>query len=71
VREIQGLLYEQYEVEVSPQLISEVTEEVMAEVKEWQSRPLEAVYAAVFIDAIGSARISVYRMSPRLCPAGS
>lgn len=51
-REIQALLYEQYEVEVSPQLISEVTEEVMAEVKEWQSRPLEATYAMVIFDAL-------------------
>jgi putative transposase len=52
VREIQALLYEQYEVEVSPQLISEVTEEVIDEVKEWQSRPLEPTYALVLFDAL-------------------
>src|SRR5262245_30477226 len=38
VREIQAFLQEQYGVEVSPDLISEVTDAVMAEVKEWQNR---------------------------------
>ena len=43
-REIQGHLEEIYKVEVSPTLISNVTEAVMEEVKSWQSRPLDTVY---------------------------
>jgi putative transposase len=43
-REIQGHLQEMYGVEVSPTLISEVTEAVTDEVKAWQSRPLEPIY---------------------------
>jgi Transposase, Mutator family len=45
VREIQGYLIETYGTEVSPQLISTVTDGVLAEVTAWQSRPLESVYA--------------------------
>lgn len=52
VREIQGFLAEMYEVEVSPDLISTVTDSVVAEVTGWQSRPLEAVYPVVFFDAL-------------------
>ena len=52
VREIQGHLAEMYGVEVSPDLISRVTDEVMAEVTAWQTRPLEAMYPAVFFDAL-------------------
>lgn len=52
VREIQGFLAEMYEVEVSPDLISTVTDGVVAEVRTWQSRPLEAVYPVVFFDAL-------------------
>lgn len=51
-REIQGHLEEMYQVEVSPALISTVTEAVMEEVKTWQSRPLEAVYPIVYLDAL-------------------
>jgi len=51
-REIQGHLKELYEVEVSPTLISNVTDAVLEDVKEWQSRPLEAVYPIVYLDAI-------------------
>ncbi len=51
VREIQGYLVETYGTEVSPQLISTVTDAVLAEVTAWQSRPLEAVYAVVLFDA--------------------
>jgi putative transposase len=52
VREIQGYLVESYGAEVSPQLISTVTDGVLAEVTTWQSRPLEAVYPVVFFDAL-------------------
>ncbi|MEP6922781.1 MAG: IS256 family transposase [bacterium] len=51
-REIQGHLEEIYKVDVSPALISNVTEEVMEEVKRWQSRPLDAVYPIVYLDAL-------------------
>jgi putative transposase len=51
-REIQGHLEEIYKVEVSPTLISNVTEAVMEEVKIWQSRPLDAVYPIVYLDAL-------------------
>src|SRR6266542_4577845 len=52
VREIQGHLQELYGVEVSPDLISRVTAAVLEEVKVWQSRPLEAVYPIVYLDAL-------------------
>jgi len=51
-REITGHLEEIYGVEVSPTLISNVTEAVMEEVKNWQGRPLEPVYPIVYLDAI-------------------
>ena len=51
-REIQGHLAEIYGVEVSPTLISDVTEAVLDEVKAWQSRPLEAIYGIVYLDAL-------------------
>jgi len=51
-REIQGHLEEIYGAEVSPQLISTVTDAVAAEVAEWQSRPLEPLYPVMFFDAI-------------------
>jgi putative transposase len=52
VREIQGFLAEMYALDVSPELISRVTDEVMGEVTAWQSRPLEAMYPVVFFDAL-------------------
>ena len=51
-REIQGHLEEMYQVEVSPTLISNVTEAVLEQVKAWQSRPLDAVYPIVYLDAL-------------------
>lgn len=51
-REIQGHLEEMYQVEVSPGLISNVTDAVMEEVKGWQTRPLDAIYAIVYLDAL-------------------
>jgi len=51
-REIEGHLKEMYGVEVSPMLISSVTEAVMEEVKTWQSRPLEETYAILYLDAL-------------------
>src|SRR5437868_3935329 len=51
-RDIQGHLQEMYGVEVSPTLISGVTDAVLEEVKQWQSRPLDALYAIVYLDAL-------------------
>jgi putative transposase len=52
VREIQGHLAELYGTEVSPDLISKVTDAILEEVREWQSRPLETIYPVVFFDAL-------------------
>jgi putative transposase len=52
VREIQGHLRDLYGVEVSPDLVSTVTDAVLEEVAEWQNRPLDALYAIVFFDAL-------------------
>jgi len=52
VRDIQGHLREIYDVEVSPDLISKITDAVHAEVAEWQSRPLDRVYPVIFLDAL-------------------
>jgi putative transposase len=51
-REIQGHLEEIYGVEISPSLISTVTDAVLDEVRAWQSRPLEAVYPVLYLDAL-------------------
>ena len=51
-RDIQGHLEEIYAFEVSPSLISEVTEAVMEDVRAWQSRPLDPVYPIVYLDAL-------------------
>jgi putative transposase len=67
-REIEGHLLEIYGVEISPTLVSQVTEAVMADVVSWQSRPLEEVYPIVYFDALWGkvrengqvAKIAVY-----------
>lgn len=51
-REIQATFQEMYDADVSPTLVSRVTESVMDEVIEWQSRPLDAVYPIVYLDCI-------------------
>jgi putative transposase len=51
-REIQGHLRELYGLDVSPDLVSAVTDAVLEEIAEWQNRPLEALYPLVFFDAI-------------------
>ncbi|WP_323072712.1 IS256 family transposase [Mycetohabitans endofungorum] len=52
VREIQGFLQQMYGIEVSPDFVSTVTDAVIDEVREWQQRPLEAMYPVVFFDAL-------------------
>jgi len=51
-REIQAFLAEMYAAEVSPDLISTVTDAVLDEVTAWQARPLEPMYPVVFFDAL-------------------
>ena len=51
-REIQGHLEQMYGVQVSPALVSEITDAVMDEVRVWQNRPLEPIYGIVFLDAL-------------------
>ncbi|OYX28769.1 MAG: IS256 family transposase [Hydrogenophilales bacterium 32-62-9] len=63
VREIQSHLEEMYGTEVSPTLISSITDAVIEEVKAWQSRALDALYPIVYLDCIhvkvrdGSVRV--------------
>ena len=52
VREIQGHLFELYGLEISPDLISTITDAVLETVTEWQNRPLESMYPLVFFDAL-------------------
>lgn len=52
VRDIRGHLEELYGLEVSPDLISRVTDAILDEVKEWRSRALDAVYPVVIFDAL-------------------
>lgn len=52
VREIRGHLEELYGIDVSPDLISAVTDAVLEEVTEWQNRPPDVCYPLVFFDAI-------------------
>ena len=52
VRDIQAQLKETFDLDVSPDLISKITDGVLEEVKEWQSRPLDRVYPVIFLDAL-------------------
>ena len=51
-RDIQRHLQQVYGVTVSPETISNITESVMADVREWQNRPLEKSYPILFLDAL-------------------
>lgn len=51
-RDIQDHLQEMYSVEVSPALISEITDGIIEQARAWQNRPLEPFYAVVFLDAL-------------------
>jgi putative transposase len=52
VRDIQSQLFELYGTEVSPDLITRVTDSVLEQAKEWQARPLDSIYPIVYIDAL-------------------
>ena len=78
VREIQAFLAEMYAVEVSPDLISTVTDAVHAEVTAWQQRALEPMYPVVFFDALrvkmrdeGTVRSKAVYLALALLPDGS
>ena len=51
-RDIAEQIKNLYDVEISPELVSKISEKIMPEVSEWQNRPLEEVYPFVFMDAI-------------------
>ena len=51
-RDIEDQMRDIYGIEVSPTLVSRVTDKIMPQVAEWQSRPLDRVYPVVFLDAI-------------------
>ncbi len=51
-RDIKRHLYEIYNVEVSPELISNVTDSIMDDVREWRNRPLDKMYPIIFFDAL-------------------
>lgn len=51
-REIVGTFQEMYDADVSPTLISKVTDSVLEQVVEWQSRPLDDIYPIVYLDCI-------------------
>jgi putative transposase len=52
VRDIQDHLLEIYDIEVSADLISKITDAVLDEVREWQARPLDPVWLVIFLDAV-------------------
>lgn len=77
-REIQGHLRELYGLEVSPDLVSAVTDAVLDEVAEWQNRPLEPLYPLVFLDALrvkvrdeGTVRNKAVYVALGVCPDGT
>ena len=51
-RDISEQIKNLYDVDISPELVSKISEKIMPEVTAWQNRPLEAVYSFVFLDAI-------------------
>ena len=76
VREIQVHLEEMYGTEVSPSLISTVTDAVVVEVKAWQARPLDPVYPIVYLDCIhvkvreGAVRVKAVYLAIGVTMAG-
>ena len=78
VREMQAHLEELYGVDVSPDLISTVTDAVLEEVTEWQSRPLRPLYPVVFFDALrvrirdeGTVRAKAVYLALGVAPEGT
>jgi putative transposase len=78
MREIEGHLRELYGIDVSPELISTVTDAVHEQVAEWQNRPLEPLYPLVFFDALrvkvrdeGTVRNKAVYLALGVRPGGS
>ena len=71
VREIAGHVRELYGVEVSPDLISAVTDAVLDELAAWQARPLEAVYPLIYFDALRVRSATRARSGTRLSASRS
>ncbi len=51
-RDIQAHLHQIYGIEISPTLVSNLTDRLLPRIQEWQNRPLQPMYAVVFLDAI-------------------
>ena len=51
-RDIAEQIKSLYDVEISPELVTKISEKIMPEVVAWQNRPLESVYPFIFMDAI-------------------
>lgn len=78
VREMQAHLEELYGVDVSPDLISTVTDAVLEEVTEWQGRPLRSLYPVIFFDALrvrirdeGTVRAKAVYLALGVAPEGT
>ena len=54
-REINEQIQDLYGIEVSSTMVSNITNQILPEIREWQNRPLESVYLIVFIDAVHSS----------------
>ncbi len=52
VRDVQAHIADVYRVEISPELVSKITDAVLPELREWQSRPLDQVYPILYLDGI-------------------
>ena len=63
-RDIQRHLQQVYGVEVSPETISNITDAVMSDVREWQNRLLEKSYPILFLDALRVNSVSVNPKPP-------
>lgn len=51
-REITATIKEMYDVDISPTLVSHITDSIMEDVRQWQTRPLESLYPVIFMDGI-------------------
>lgn len=64
-RDISDHIRQTYDVEISHATLSEITERVIPQVKEWQSRPLERLYTIVWLDAMHNKVRDAGRVVPR------
>ena len=62
-RQISDTIEEIYDFEVSDSFISDVTDKILPQIHEWQTRPLDEIYPVVFIDATHYSRGSRFRFS--------